>query len=219
MFGILAQATQPVVTEVEILEKVSSFFYTAWGMLLAMVVLVAGVVGWVVPWWISRAQKLSFELKEKELLDRIETQREEAERQIAQLDQRLTQKMDEELAEAKGDAFFAQGVVLQEMKGYRPVGLQLAVLAAGNYVRAAEEQKGKVGVSLKGAIKACQGHEDELGNTSESTLDMLNILAADLKAHGLEPRFGDMVEQFRKLLEKAGEDTKKASGESGGGTE
>ena len=212
MLIILAEATQRVVTGVDILEQVSSFFYVAWGMLLGMVVLIAAVVGWLVPWWISRAQKRSFELKEKDLLHRIETQREEAERRIRDLEERLTQKMDEELADTQGDAFFTQGVVLLQMKGMRGTGVQLALHAARNYVKARDEQKEKAGISLQGAIEACQGHEDELRNRSETNLGLLNKLAAEIEDKGLQARFGGMVEQLRKLLEKPQKDTQGGGG-------
>ena len=219
MFGILAEAAQPVVTGADILEKVSSFFYIAWGMLLAMVVLVAGVVGWLVPWWISRAQKRSFDLKEKDLLDRIDTQREEAERQIEQLEQRLIQKMKEELAAAKGDTYYLQGVVLLAQEGFRAVGVQMALMAAKSYVKATEEQKRKIGISLEAAIDACEGHEEELRSATKTPSKELNELAAEIEDKGLQSRFGDMVERIRKLLEKAEEHTDKASGESGEGPE
>jgi len=91
-------------TALEILDHVQSFFYTAWGMLLATVAILSVVVGFLIPYLIGRAQEKSLKLKEDELVGRIkeatdlyEKNLKQALETVAETEKRVLNQMNERM--------------------------------------------------------------------------------------------------------------------------
>ena len=99
MLEILAHTVGPTITGLDVVREVSEFFYIAWGMLVVLL----GIVGAIVPWWISRAQRRAFENREKTLHAEIQSARTTAARDIEGLREKSLQALDRMKVEIKAE--------------------------------------------------------------------------------------------------------------------
>ena len=104
---------------IDILDKVHGFYQDAWTNLLwfvgVLMTVLALVVGVLVPWWLERSRKQTFQLSEERVMDEIAKSREQYEQGLEEAKAKIRAVAEEakrEMYASVGQTFFSQLVAL-----------------------------------------------------------------------------------------------------------
>jgi len=200
MMGFLAQTTQPAITGLDVVKEVSDFFYLAWLMLLAMAGAITLVAGWLVPWWISRAQKRDFANREATLSAEIQSATAAAVKKIEALEADLLERIDREVGGLGSMLFHILcGLNLaDEMWGTSTI---LGIYAAWYEVKAGSQDA--AAKTLSWLLEEVEPHAEQAGRAG---LDKhVKELESAIRTKGWEDTLAEPMGRLRKLMQETEE--------------
>ena len=140
MFNLIAQATEPVITGLDVMQAVDAFYQHAWLMLTALLVFFGSLIVIVMPLIMQRIQSSSFNKAEKRLKDEIEQVKNKTEdsiqekldstkREIDKIQKDLTVRIDKETRSNRAEFYSQLGVLFSMDFGQKSFSFILQIIS------------------------------------------------------------------------------------------
>jgi len=144
MFNLIAQAAEPVITGLDVVEAVDTFYQHAWLMLAGLLIFFGSMIGIVMPLIMQRIQSSSFDKTEKRLKDEIEQIKNKTEdsiqekiestkREIDKIQKDLKVRIDEETRSNRAEFYSQLGNLFSMDSGQESAAFIFRITSAKEY--------------------------------------------------------------------------------------
>lgn len=144
MFNLIAQAAEPVITGLDVVQAVDAFYQHAWLMLAGLLVFFGSMIGIVMPLIMQRIQSSSFNKTEKHLKDEIEQVKNETEDSIQEklestkceidkIQKDLMTQIDKRSRSNRAEFYSQLGILSSIEFGQKFFSFSLRIIAAKDY--------------------------------------------------------------------------------------
>ena len=222
MFYLLAQAVEPVINGLDVVNKVDAFYQNAWVKLIIMVAILGSLIGVVIPLIIQRIQLSSFDKTEKRFKDEIEQIKSETQVSIQkevgvlkskfdEIQKNMEKKIDEKTRSNRSE-FYEQMAINLDYDGNNPVCSFMFYIFAARDCAILKEYESLTRLfnqaisipeeNMKILTKTSTAETKEsLKETQKSILDDIDEICKILKEQNAISKYSEQLAKVREICE------------------